>query len=99
MRGKTYEDLPTELKRQLNKGQLAVTIYQNCEQGDLPTLVNIYNNHIAMNASQKALTYVGNFAKEIRKIKTNDFKLFSNYIYENKLAKVPKYDEKNKKYQ
>ena len=74
LRGKTYEDLPTELKRQLNKGQLAVTIYQNCEQGDLPTLVNIYNNHIAMNASQKALTYVGNFAKEIRKIKnTNEF--------------------------
>ena len=28
--------------------------------------------------------------EEIRKIKTNDFKLFSNYIYENKLAKVPK---------
>lgn len=74
LRGKTYEDLPMELKRQLNKGQLAVTIYQNCEQGDLPTLVNIYNNHIAMNASQKALTYVGNFAKEIRKIKnTNEF--------------------------
>lgn len=74
LRGKTYEDLPMELKRQLNKGQLAITIYQNCEQGDLPTLVNIYNNHIAMNASQKALTYVGNFAKEIRKIKnTNEF--------------------------
>lgn len=36
--------------------------------------------------------------EEIRKIKTNDFKLFSNYIYENKLAKVPKYDEKMLEY-
>ena len=36
--------------------------------------------------------------EEIRKIKTNDFKLFSNYIYENKLTKVPKYDEKMLEY-
>lgn len=31
--------------------------------------------------------------EELRRTKTNDFKLFSNYIYENKLAEIPKYDE------
>lgn len=31
---------------------------------------------------------------DLRKIKTNDFKIFSKYIYENKLAEIPYYDEK-----
>lgn len=30
----------------------------------------------------------------LRKIKTNDFKIFSKYIYKNKLFKIPKYDDK-----
>lgn len=32
--------------------------------------------------------------EDIRKMKTNDFKLFSRYIYKNKLAQIPYYDEK-----
>ena len=36
--------------------------------------------------------------EEIRKIKTNDFKLFSKYIYENNLTDVPKYDEQMLEY-
>ena len=31
---------------------------------------------------------------ELRRTKTNDFKLFSDYIYKNKLADIPTYDEK-----
>ena len=31
---------------------------------------------------------------DLRKIKTNDFKIFSKYIYENNLAEIPYYDEK-----
>ena len=30
----------------------------------------------------------------LRKIKTNDFKIFSKYIYKNKLFKIPEYDDK-----
>ena len=30
----------------------------------------------------------------LRKIKTNDFKIFSKYIYKNKLLEIPVYDEK-----
>ena len=74
LRGKTYEDLPKELKRQFNRTQLTVTIYQNCTPEESAILVNIYNNHTAMNTSQKALTYIENFAKEIRRIKnTSEF--------------------------
>lgn len=36
--------------------------------------------------------------EELRRTKTNDFKLFSNYIYINKLADIPKYDEKMLEY-
>ena len=36
--------------------------------------------------------------EEIRKLKTNDFKLFSKYIYENNLTDVPKYDEQMLEY-
>ncbi len=31
--------------------------------------------------------------EELRKLKTNDFKLFSKYIYEQHLAEIPEYDE------
>ncbi len=34
----------------------------------------------------------------LRKIKTNDFKIFSKYIYENNLADIPVYDEKMLEY-
>ena len=74
LRGKTYEDLPKELKRQFNRTQLTVTIYPNCTLEESAILVNIYNNHTAMNTSQKALTYIENFAKEIRRINnTSEF--------------------------
>ncbi len=35
---------------------------------------------------------------KLRRIKTNDFKIFSNYIYKNKLAEIPTYDEDMMKY-
>lgn len=69
LRKKTYDDLPPELKRQFNKCPLMATIYQDCTSEDTSMLVNLYNNHVAMNPSQKALTYIGKFANEIKRIK------------------------------
>lgn len=69
LRKKTYDDLPPELKRQFNKSPLMATIYQDCTSEDTSILVNLYNNHVAMNPSQKALTYIGKFANEIKRIK------------------------------
>ena len=74
LRKKTYDDLPPELKRQFNKCPLGMTIYQDCTSEDTSRLVNLYNNHVAMNVSQKSLTYIGKFANYIKKIKdTNRF--------------------------
>lgn len=69
LRKKTYDDLPDELKRQFNKCPLMTTIYQDCTSEETSSLVSIMNSHVAMNPSQKALTYIGKFANEIKKIK------------------------------
>lgn len=72
MRKKTYDDLPAELQRQFNKCPLMVTIYQDCTTDETSDLVNLYNNHVGMNVSQKSLTYVGKYAAEIKRIKDNN---------------------------
>lgn len=69
LRKKTYDDLPDELKRQFNKCPLMTTIYQDCTSEETSSLVSIMNSHVAMNPSQKALTYIGKFANEIKRIK------------------------------
>lgn len=69
LRNKRYSDLPKELQRQFNKCPLMATIYQNCTTEETSNLVNLYNNHVGMNVSQKSLTYIGKFANEIKRIK------------------------------
>lgn len=69
LRGKTYDDMPKELQRKFDKCPLATTIYQDCTPGETSELVNLYNNHVPMNVSQKALTYIGHYANEIKRIK------------------------------
>lgn len=71
LRNKRYEDLPKELQRQFEMCPLMATIYQDCVSEETSSLVNLYNNHIPMNPSQKALTYIGKYASEIKKIKDN----------------------------
>lgn len=72
LRNKRYKDLPQELKRQFNKCPLMTTIYQNCISEETSDLVNLYNNHVGMNVSQKALTYLGKYANEIKRIKDSN---------------------------
>lgn len=73
IRNKTYDQLPEELRDRFNGYQIDVAIYQNCDQTDISKLVRKYNNHVAMNAAQKAFTYVDAFAREIREITENRF--------------------------
>lgn len=88
LRKKTYEDLPDELKRQFNKCPLMATIYQDCTSDETSGLVNLYNNHVGMNVSQKALTYIGKFANVIKHIKdTNRFLIDGTALTENEKHK------------
>ena len=73
IRNKTYEQLPEELKERFNGYQIELAIHQDCEATEISKLVRKYNNHTAMNSSQKAFTYVDAFAKEIRDLTENKF--------------------------
>lgn len=72
IRNKKYEDLPQELKNKFDGCPLTTVVYQDCTPEETSELVLLYNNHVAMNVSQKSLTYVGKFAEEIKKIKEHN---------------------------
>lgn len=73
IRNKTYDQLPEELKDRFNEYQLETAIHQNCDTVEISKLVRKYNNHTAMNSSQRAFTYIDTFAREIRDITENRF--------------------------
>ena len=73
IRNKTYAQLPEELKERFDGYQIEAAIYQDCDMTELSKLVRKYNNHVAMNAAQKAFTYSDTFAGEIRNITRNRF--------------------------
>lgn len=73
IRNKTYDKLPEELKKRFDEYQLETVIDENCTARRLAQLVKRYNNHTSMNSSQKAFTFVDNFAKEVRDILENPF--------------------------
>lgn len=88
IRGKTYEDLPQELKNKFNGCPLTTVIYQDCATEETSELVLLYNNHVGMNAAQKAFTYIGKYADEIKRIKdTNRFLMDCTMLSENEKEK------------
>lgn len=88
IRKKTYNDLPDELKNKFDGCPLTTVIYQDCTTEDTSELVMLYNNHVGMNVSQKALTYVGKYADELKRIKdTNRFLMDCTVLSENEKKK------------
>lgn len=73
VRGKSYSQLPAELKDRFDGYQIETVIYQDCEATEISKLVRRFNNHTAMNTAQKAFTYSDTFAGEIRNITKNRF--------------------------
>ena len=73
LRGKSYGQLPAELKDRFDGYQIETVIYQDCEATEISKLVRRFNNHTAMNTAQKAFTYSDTFAGEIRNITKNRF--------------------------
>lgn len=70
--GKKFVDFPEELKDRLNSCVLSTAIYQDCTQEETSDLVMLYNSTIAMNVSQKSLTYIGKHANKLKLIKENN---------------------------
>ena len=73
IKGKTYSDLPDELKKSFNEYQEETVIHENCTMERISKLIRRYNNHVSMNSNQKAFTYVDNFARMIRDITKHTF--------------------------
>ncbi|MCI8993038.1 MAG: DUF262 domain-containing protein [Eubacterium sp.] len=73
MKGKTFDMLPEELKKRFDDYQIRIVIHQNCTMEQISKLVRRYNNHKAMNASQKAFTYIDNYARKIRAVSQCSF--------------------------
>ena len=82
--GKKFVDFPEELKDRLNSCVLSTAIYQDCTQEETSDLVMLYNSTIAMNVSQKSLTYIGKYANKLKLIKENNrFLLDGTMLNEN----------------
>ncbi len=83
IKGKTYDQLPDELKKKFNAYQLETVIHENCDKKRIATYIKRYNNHTPMNTNQRAFTYVNKFADRIRKIKDSEFFLHCNVCSDN----------------
>lgn len=73
LKGKTYDDLPDELKKRFDSYQIETVIFEECTMEKMSELIQIYNNHTPMNTAQRAFTYISNYAREVREILNSRF--------------------------
>lgn len=73
IRNKTYDELPDELKKKFNEYQIETVTHEGCDMKRISQLIKRYNNHTSMNTSQKAFTYIDNYARDIRGILEHRF--------------------------
>ena len=83
IKGKTYDQLPEELKKKFNGYQIETVVHENCDKNRIATYIKRYNEHSSMNTNQKAFTYIDKFANKIRKIMDSDFFLNCNGYSDN----------------
>lgn len=83
IKGKTYDQLPEELKKKFNGYQIETVIHEHCDKNKIATYIKRYNEHSSMNTNQKAFTYIDKFANQIRKIMDSDFFLNCNDYTDN----------------
>lgn len=73
IKNKTYDKLPDELKKKFNEYQIETVIHENCNNYKISKYIKRYNNHTAMNTSQKSFTYLYNFAEQVKDILKKKF--------------------------
>lgn len=89
IKNKTYGELPDELKKQFDSFQIDAIIFEECTMEKMSELIQVYNNHAPMNTTQKAFTYVSNFARTVRGILESRFFVdCSNYTEKEKTKGV-----------
>lgn len=73
IKGRTYEKLPEELKEKFDEYQIETVIHEYCDSHKISRYIKRYNNHVPMNADQKAFTYLDRFAGRIHQILESRF--------------------------
>lgn len=80
LRGKYYHDLPVALQEKFNNYKIDMVKHLDCTDEEIGYHIRRYNKQKSMNASENAVTFMGNMAKEVKKISlTNGF--FKNDAY------------------
>lgn len=67
IRNKTFDQFPKELKKKFYEYQVETVVHE-CTLEQATKYLRRYNEHSSMNANEKILIQLPNFAKEIRKI-------------------------------
>ena len=80
IRGKFYKDLPVELKEQFDNYEVEIVKHLDCTDEEIGYHIRRYNKQKSMNASENAVTFMDNVAKEVKRISLNN-KFFKNDIY------------------
>lgn len=73
IKNKTYDKLPSELKKKFDEYQIETVIHENCDNYKISKYIKRYNNHTSMNTSQKSFTYLYNFAEQVKEILKKKF--------------------------
>lgn len=85
IKNKTFDELPDELKKQFNRFQVDTVTFEECTMAKMSDLILIYNNHTGMNAAQKAVTYISEFARNVKDIVERPFFIdYSNFTEKEK---------------
>lgn len=79
LKNKGYDKLPEELQKKFNEYQIETVIHEGYGMKEISKLVRRYNNHKAMNVSQKAFTFCDRYARKIREILKRKFFIEAPY--------------------
>jgi len=71
LRGKGYHDLPIELRERFDNYKIDVVKHLDCTDEEIGYHIRRYNKQKSMNASQNAVTYMDNIAREVKRISTS----------------------------
>lgn len=80
LRGRFYRELPEELREKFNNYKIDLVKHLDCTDEEIGYHIRRYNKQKSMNASENAVTFLDNIAKEVKWISLNN-RFFKNDTY------------------
>lgn len=79
LRGKSYKDLPDEIRERFDNYPIDVVKHLNCTDDEVGYHMRRYNRQTSMNSNQNGVTYMDSVAKYVKNIAGNKFFMEGNY--------------------